>query len=156
MEEKKLLFKRLDNVNDHDRILLKKSVGRSLKKADAQTMAAFYGNVYCSASKEEAAFYLACLYCLQGENGELELPSAWAKFAKKHEYNNNAITRLIDRPWDDVVAQSLVHLIRRMLNEGYKIDFEALMFSINIWNTPKMKRHWARLIATVTEQQLEN
>lgn len=135
-----------------DTIKLKRAVGRSIRNVDSATLTAFYSNVNCPYELEEKAFYIACLLCEQGGNGSTELPAAWASYAKKKSLPHAKFTRLIDTPWSDTVAYSLVRIIRRLTREGYSINLEKLMYDVVHWNSESVKQQWARKISEVKEQ----
>ena len=172
MKERKTVFGQLKPTEDNlkksgfrrDCALLKRAVGRPIQSVDANTLAAFYSRVplrYKEGDKdrclnEEKAFYIACLYCLQGGNGKAELPAAWASYAVKHKVDHTTITRLVDQPWNDNVAQSLVRIVRRMMSDGYSIDLEALMYDVTFWNTWLTRKHWAENISKTKEKENEN
>lgn len=137
--------------NKKDRILLKRAIGKSLHDVNTATAAAFYANVACEKKFEERLFYIACLYCEQGRNGTLEVPSAWARYRKKHDIPNGMIARLVDSPWNDIVAISLVRIVRRLMADGYSIDMEAFARDIKKWNTKEVRLEWAKKMSTIKE-----
>ena len=139
--------------NKRDRMLLKRAVCRNIHNVDTQTLSAFYGHVFlpCSDELEEKMFYVACLYCEQGKNGATEVPTAWASYSKKHDIPNGMITRLVDSPWNDNVATSLIRIVRRLIAEGYSIDMEKLATDIKFWNNDKMRYEWARKMSRTEE-----
>lgn len=140
--------------NKSDVILLKRAVGRKFSDVSPETMAAFYSHVFCPEWAEEKMFYLACLYCEQGKNGSVELPVAWGRYNAKHDMASARISRLarlVDRPWDDNVALSLVKIVRLLIRDGYSIDFEKLATDVKFWNSDRMKRDWARKMSRIKE-----
>lgn len=153
MQEKKPILSNLDGARRQDKILLKRAVGRKIYNVDAPTLSAFYANVFCPKWMEEKAFYVACLCCEQGKNGTTELPVAWASFSKKKDIKNNVIARLVDQPWSDNVALSLTRIVRRMIAEGYSIDFEKLLNDIIYWNSDITRLAWARKISRTEEDK---
>ena len=149
------MFEKLNSAKKAEKVKLRRAVGRNIADVDTDTMAAFYGSVYCNHTLEERAFYLACLYCEQDGNGTAELPVAWASYAAKHDIPHSTITRLIDSPWNDGIALSLVRIIRRMISEGYSIDFEKRMYDVKDWNTEKTRKQWAKKISKSEENENE-
>ena len=139
--------------NKKDRILLKRAVGKSICNVDAATLSVFYANVYCPYYLEEKLFYVACLYCEQGKNGTMEVPAAWAYYSKKHDISDGMIARLVDSPWTDSVAMSLIRLVRRMMADGYSIDMEKLANDIKFWNTERTRLEWARKMLRTEEDK---
>ena len=155
-KEHRNLFSNLNPTekNTRDRILLKRAVGRNISDVNAQTLSAFYKHIFLPHSNEleEKMFYLACLYCEQGKNGTIEVPTAWASYSQKHGIPNGAITRLIDSPWNNNTAMSLIRIIRRLIAEGYSIDMEKLATDVKFWNNDRMRLEWAKKISRTMEE----
>ena len=142
-KKKREVFDRLGTTRERDKILLRRSVGKSIEDADSAALAAFYANVRCRAEDEEKAFFIACLYCEQRRNGRVTLPTAWGDYTKKNNRDGDKLLHLLDMPWNDNVARSIIKTVKFLNREGYLIDLEWLYNDIRKWDSNKTRRNWA-------------
>lgn len=145
-------MKRLDTLSTGERAVLKRSVGKMLREADARAVAAFY-RCYPVSESEERWFAAACMHCLGNDEGKTAKPlqdilSDLRKEEALSDSMQNRLTGLLDLKWDrdGYLLTKLARMVKMVKAKGYVVDCGALLQDLLDWNNESqyVQRKWAR------------
>lgn len=142
---------RLGGLSVGDRTALKRSLGISLREADARAVAAFF-KVFWGGSRweEDICFITACavaaFHNVGGEKKSFQL--RLREMAVSSEGVENKLLQLLDIPRkpETYFAVKIGRLLRQMLAAGLNLDFAKLLKDLQQWDHPArfVQLKWAR------------
>ena len=147
-------FDSLDQLPISDRVLLKRSCGKTMAQAGAAVMMVFYRLLPENVGwrNEERWFAAACCHCLEEPDVMGRKPLAEQlrneSFISK---NSNGIRRgqiLMDTEWDNdgYFTVKLVRLVKFLKQKGYPVDCSRLLTDLLRWNyeNKPVQKEWAK------------
>ena len=165
------IFQGIDLLTPAQRVSLKRSAGKLLSEADANTLQAFFTAAnYVEERNTEKAFAAICIACLWSKEESVN-PIPFAKSAgklraSKPQDNRNGLDsrfhNLIDTDWidrDGFLISKLARLAKMMKSSDMPCpDPEDIYTSLNGWNHPDryIQRRWMKDYLYPEPKETEN
>ena len=160
-------FESLKKLSTREKILLRNALGRSISSPGIQNMAETYAAFYRSSvlnweneskykvNREDPYFVAVCIWCFQGENGNVEFAEAWAKYvnSKNSESLKKRLNKLLNTEYGDLFISQLAGMIRMLHADGINVNCETLAEDIwnFYWDKQRIQRKWYRIIYKDTD-----
>lgn len=154
-EEEQEFFRQVDELDEHSRILLRRSCGKTLEDSGADAMRAFYQALPRSVKKyeEEKWFLAACVHCLwdRGAAGE-PMAQAVAELMKTSEGGTAGLQKrfvtMLDTSWEDdgFLAGKIARMVRLLRTRGFVVDAQDLLQALQRWDydSRSVQRDWVK------------
>lgn len=143
---------RIQSLSTGDRTALKRSLGVSLRDANAKAWAAFY-TIYLRENEwdEEVCFIVACgVAAFHNCSGSSrEFPYRLKELREESAGVETKLLQLLDIPLQPSTyfAIKIGRLLRLLLSKGKSVNFAALLQNLKRWEHPSryVQLRWARI-----------